>query len=132
MNRAFGGTRVKLIFVYNARAGMLAGLMDSIHKTLSPDTYPCGLCAITYGALAMKPTWRNWLKSQPFESEFRYRAAFRASYPGVDAALPAIFVDRDTRLEMLVAASDFKTASTVDDLIALIETRLATLSPATP
>jgi hypothetical protein len=123
---------VKLIFIYNAKAGILAGVMDSIHKTLSPETYPCGLCAITYGALAMKPIWRNWLKSQPFESEFRYRADFRTSYPGIDAALPAIFVTQADGLQLLVAAADFKTAVNVDKLIALIETRLAALSPATP
>jgi hypothetical protein len=121
-----------MIFVYNAKAGIVAGVMDSIHKTLAPETYPCRLCAVTYGALAMKPAWRNWLKSQPFETEFRYRADFRADHPDINAALPAIFIDRDSALETLVAASDFESAATVDALITLIETRLAALSPAIP
>jgi hypothetical protein len=123
---------VKLIFVYNAKAGILAGAMDSIHKTLSPETYPCRLCAITYGAVAMKPAWRDWLKRQRFETEFRYRADFRKTYPGIDVALPAIFIERDNRPETLVAASDFEMSATVDDLIELIETQLAALSPAIP
>ena len=115
---------MRLIFVYNAKPGIAAGIMDSIHKTLSPATYPCDLCAITYGALRMNPTWKAWLKAQPFESEFRYRDEFRAAHTDADATVPAVFREDDGRLELLVKAEDFASTPTVDALIALIETRL--------
>lgn len=115
---------MKLIFVYNANAGIAAGIMDSIHKTLSPATYPCSLCAITYGAVRMDPKWKAWLKAQPFESVFHHRPDFRAAYPDVQVDLPAIRIDRAEQMDTLVGANEFAGAPTVDALIALIETRL--------
>jgi hypothetical protein len=38
----------ELLFVYNADAGLVTGLLDTLHKVLSPSTYSCSLCAITY------------------------------------------------------------------------------------
>jgi hypothetical protein len=115
---------MKLIFVYNANAGIVAGIMDSLHKTLSPATYPCSLCAITYGAVRMDPTWKAWLKAQRFESVFYHRPDFRAAYPHIEAALPVILVERAGQIDTLVAADEFESAPTVEKLIALIETRL--------
>lgn len=115
---------MKLIFVYNANAGIAAGIMDSIHKTLSPATYPCGLCAITYGAVRMKPKWKAWLAAQSFESVFYHRPDFRAAYPDVDVELPIILIARDGTMKTLVAADELKDAESVDVLIGLIESRL--------
>jgi hypothetical protein len=116
--------QVTLIFVYNANAGIVAGIMDSIHKTLSPATYPCSLCAITYGAVRMDPKWKAWLKAQPFESMFYHRPDFRAAYPGVTVDLPIVLIESDGTLTPLVNADEFANAPTVHALIALIETRL--------
>jgi hypothetical protein len=115
---------MKLIFVYNANAGIAAGIMDSIHKTLSPATYPCSLCAITYGALRMDPNWKAWLKAQAFESVFHHRPDFRTAYPQVAVDLPVILIERAGHCETLVAADEFGGAASVDKLIALIESRL--------
>jgi hypothetical protein len=115
---------VKLLFVYNANAGIVAGIMDSIHKTLSPATYACDLCAITYGAVRMDPAWKAWLKAQSFESVFYHRPDFCAAFPDVKVDLPVILVQHESRLETLVAATEFKGAASVDKLIALIESRL--------
>jgi hypothetical protein len=115
---------MKLVFVYNANAGIGAGIVDSIHKTISPATYPCSLCAITYGALWMDPKWKAWLKAQPFESIFYHRPDFRAAWPDVVGDLPAIFIDRDGTLTPLIAPDDFVDVASVDALIARIEQRL--------
>ena len=42
-----------LILVYNADSGFFNALADSAHKLLSPSTYDCRLCALTYGAIQM-------------------------------------------------------------------------------
>ncbi len=44
----------RLVIVYNAKAGLLAGAMDSIQKLAAPATYPCKLCALTYGLVRMR------------------------------------------------------------------------------
>jgi hypothetical protein len=48
----------KLIFVYNADSGILNAIKDLIHKNVSPETYPCSLCAVTYDNLGMKREWK--------------------------------------------------------------------------
>jgi hypothetical protein len=123
---------VKLIFVYNANAGLAAGIMDSLHKLVSPSTYECDLCAITYGLTRMDPQWKAWLKAQAFEAVFHHRPDFHAAYPALaDVPLPVILSDRGGTVETLVAAPDFSGIDSVDALIALIEQRLGA-SPAVP
>lgn len=123
---------MKLLFVYNANAGLVAGMMDSVHKLVSPQTYACDLCAITYGLTRMNPEWKAWLKAQAFEAVFYHRPDFRAAYPGVAAELPVILTEREGAVEPLIGADDFKRTPSVDALIALIEARLAALSPTIP
>jgi len=115
----------KLLFVYNAEAGIVAGLMDSIHKTLSPSTYSCSLCAITYGAFAMDARWKSWLKTLPYEAVFYHRPDFRAAFPRVEVGLPAILRETDGVVVPLMTAEEIASASTVDALIAALETKLA-------
>jgi hypothetical protein len=115
---------MKLLFVYNAEAGLLHGIMDSLHKVISPQTYECDLCAITYGLTSMRPQWRDWLKGLGLPVIFYHRADFRAAWPGVDVALPVILGEREGEIETLVSAEDFKGVADVDQLIALLEGRL--------
>jgi len=123
---------MKLVFVYNADAGLAAGIMDSVHKLVSPSTYECDLCAITYGLVRMDPKWKAWLNAQAFEPVFHHRPDFHAAYPALaDLALPAILTDRDGTIETLVAAADFAGVTGIDALIMLIERRLGA-SPAVP
>lgn len=37
-----------IIFIYNAKGGQWNYLIDTLHKYLSPKTYECNLCQITY------------------------------------------------------------------------------------
>lgn len=123
---------MKLIFVYNANAGLIAGMMDSLHKLVSPQTYACDLCAITYGLTRMDPAWKAWLKAQPFDAIFYHRPDFRAAYPDVAVTLPVILIERAGEIETLVSADDFKVAPTIDALIAFIETRISPSAPEPP
>ena len=63
----------QLLFVYNAQSGLLSALKDGLHKALSPETYPCSLCALTYGAVSMKPTWADFIAALPLPVSFHYR-----------------------------------------------------------
>ncbi|UVO55274.1 hypothetical protein [Sphingomonas sp. SUN039] len=110
----------RLIFIYNADGGIAQAIMDSVHKTLSPSTYPCSLCAITYGAFTMDPRWRAWLKALPVPSMFYHKD----DSPYRDLALPVVLVERSGQVETLVSAERLDLLSTVDALIAEIEARL--------
>ena len=53
---------MELIFIYNAQKGRLNSLIDYIHKTVSPGTYSCNLCAITHN-FKKKLKWDNLCKN---------------------------------------------------------------------
>lgn len=125
---AGAGRRVKgtLIFVYNADEGVLAALGDAVHKVLSPATYPCSLCAISYGAVRMRPAWATYLRSLPYEKRFHHRPDFSRAYPGCAALpLPAILVDGGNGPRVLIDAATLNEVRDVAGLIAAMEAALA-------
>jgi hypothetical protein len=115
---------MKLLFVYNAKAGLVAGMMDSIHKAVSPDTYECSLCAITHGAFTMNKDWRAYLKTLPLPVTFHHRPDFREAYPDAKVDLPAVLLDRDGALEVVLTAADLKAAPDVNGLSAALDAAL--------
>lgn len=62
-----------LLFIYNANSGTLNGLFDLIHKSISPKTYPCDLCAITYDLKGMLPTWKEYTNKLPYKILFLHK-----------------------------------------------------------
>lgn len=57
----------KLVFVYNATSGAINSSLDSAHKIISPGTYDCKLCNLTYGVFKENEEWSRFLE------EFRFR-----------------------------------------------------------
>ncbi|GAB3650880.1 hypothetical protein GCM10027594_26070 [Hymenobacter agri] len=115
----------RLIFVYNADGGRLAGLKDMFHKILSPSTYPCSLCAITYGATSMFPAWRDFVKTLPVPVDFLHRDEFVRDYPAQAAhPLPAAFaLSEDGRLTPFIEAPEMDAAD-LNGLMQLVQQRL--------
>ena len=52
----------EIVFIYNARSGKINSLIDWAHKIVSPDTYECSLCGITYDNLGKRDEWAAFLK----------------------------------------------------------------------
>lgn len=115
-----------LILVYNADSGLFTALADAAHKLLSPATYACSLCAITYGAFAMHRAWRDFLGSLPLKKRFHHRDDFRIAWPGIDIPLPAILIQRNGQEPQLLI--DAATLAVQPDLPALIATIRAALA----
>jgi len=69
----------RLQFIYNANTGLFSKLTDFAHKAISPATYACNLCALTYGTFTMKQEWAEYIKSLPLEVEFIYRDKWKFS-----------------------------------------------------
>lgn len=115
----------RLVFVYNANAGLLAGALDSLHKTLSPDTYPCDLCALTHGMLTMRPQWRRWLKDLPLEADFYHRPDFRLAFPDLaKEPLPLVGMVED-EFTMLLDAEALGQITDADELATMLQAKLA-------
>lgn len=119
-----------LILVYNAPEGILAAIVDTVHKIVSPATYPCSLCAITHGAVSMRPAWRVYLASLPYPKRFYHRDGFRRAYQGLDVALPVILLaDGDKTPRVLIDAATLATQADVESLIAMLDAALAVHPP---
>ena len=113
-----------LLFVYNADGGRLAGLKDMFHKILSPSTYPCSLCAITYGATSMEPEWREFIKTLPVPVEFLHRDEFIRDYPQqAQHPLPAAFAVENGALQPFIEAPEMDAAD-LSGLMRLVQQRL--------
>ena len=112
--------------VYNADEGLGAAALDFLHKLLRPATYPCDLCAITYGVFSMRGEWREWLAAQPFAAEFHHRQDFSRSYPAhAHLPLPAILRRDGDELALLLGHDNMRADMSVRQLIAAVELRLS-------
>lgn len=84
--------RRELVFVYNADRGVWNKLFDAAHKVLSPTTYACSLCALSYGAVSMRAPWSSFIKSLPHRVRFAYRDEMRRE--GVPGLVPPVLLER--------------------------------------
>ena len=76
LSRLFSEENLELIFIYNAKSGVVNELIDFAHKIVSPETYDCNLCAISYGTFSMKKKWSTYIETLPFKSTFTYKDKF--------------------------------------------------------
>ncbi|WP_375403957.1 hypothetical protein [uncultured Sphingomonas sp.] len=119
-----------LLFVYNADDGVFAAIGDAVHKVISPDTYPCSLCAITYGALRMRPGWKAYLRSLPYEIGFFHRPDFKRAYPNfADLSLPAILVDKGAGPYPLIDSETLDNIGNLEELITALDAALKRQCP---
>ncbi len=116
--------RRRLVIAYNANTGLLAGASDYVHKLISPATYPCALCALTYGLVGMRRPWRDFLASTGLPVVFHHRPDFRAAFPACDWPLPLLAVAEDDALRLLVGAGEMASLPDLDALIGLTRSRL--------
>ncbi|MDL2345062.1 hypothetical protein QOL99_12995 [Deinococcus sp. MIMF12] len=116
--------RSPLIFVYNADSGAVNALRDLWHKTVSPQTYACSLCAVTYGPLGMRREWRDFVRGLEREVRFLHRDELVAEFGLRDVGLPAAYEVRpDGRLREWLPASELRTVTTLDGLMRRVKER---------
>lgn len=112
----------ELCFIYNAQSGAGHALMDYVHKIVSPDTYACSLCSVTYGNLGMHRSWAKYLKALPFKTRFLYKDTMPESLK--ETALPAAFVVIDGDWKQVINDSQMNEATTLESLISLCDSSL--------
>ncbi|PIQ78405.1 MAG: hypothetical protein COV79_05305 [Parcubacteria group bacterium CG11_big_fil_rev_8_21_14_0_20_41_14] len=106
-----------LLFVYNADGTFFASVTDYAHKIVSPETYQCNLCKLTYGNAGMKKEWQIFLETLPYKKEFQHRDEFLRIHPEfADTPLPAIFFLSGKNLYILLEGSVIEKASSLDQL----------------
>lgn len=112
------GTRV--VFVYNADAGLANALLDWGHKIISPATYACSLCGVTYGHLGMKREWRDFIASLGADVQFTYRDTWTAE-TGEAGDPPALWlVHPDGTRERRLRRADFDQCRSLTAMMKLV------------
>jgi hypothetical protein len=116
----------ELIFVYNADSSLGAKVFDFLHKAVSPETYECNLCRVTYGVFAEKKEWREFLESLPLRATFLYKDQLTKLDPeAARTPLPAVFLKSPQGGPVLLAsAEEINRARTVEDLKSLLAGKL--------
>jgi len=115
----------QILFVYNVDLTPFALLSDFVHRIVSPETYPCRLCDLTYDRFTMKSEWKQFLASLPIDCAFALRDQFHRKYPAyADLPLPAVFRHRSGTLTMLLSADQINSATTIDALQRLVSAAL--------
>lgn len=96
----------KLIFVYNADSSLEHQVFDFLHKAISPATYQCSLCAITYGTFTMRKAWRDFIASLSVPVEFLYKNEFKRYHQGYKEGFPAVLLQQQQGLKLLIGPKE--------------------------
>ena len=114
-----------LVFVYNANSGLLNLLADAAHRVISPKTYPCRLCAITYSFDGMRREWKAFLRTLPLPVEFLHRDELAEKYGVAGIRLPAVFIHEEDCTELLIPADRINGCHSLDELKSLVSEAIA-------
>ena len=118
-----GEDESELIFVYNAKSGMVNEFLDFAHKIVSPGTYNCNLCAISYGNFTMKKKWSDYISSLPVRSTFTYKDKV-SEYGYNNIELPSIIFRNGSRSKVIISSEEINKLKKIDQLINLLSDRL--------
>jgi hypothetical protein len=112
-----------LLFVYNADSGLFNVVADAAHKVLSPATYACNLCKVTYGWLTERRAWRDFIAGLDVPCTFLHRDELRARYPEVEVALPAVLRVSAGTPALCINAQTLQGCADLGALMALVRQR---------
>lgn len=117
----------KLLFVYNADSGLRNLIIDSAHKILSPKTYDCNLCQITFGAFTENGIWKEFRKKSKLQMDFLHKDEFKKAYASKfehQFTFPIVLAETENELEVLIKTEEMNGLNTAEELIRLIDERI--------
>lgn len=117
----------RLVFVYNAHSGYANSLLGSAHKILSPSTYDCRLCSLTYGMVRERAIWKRFRETSTIPMSFLHKDEFLKAYAskfGAKYTFPIILAETGGELEVLVSTSDLNAIEDTGGLIGLIRSQM--------
>lgn len=113
----------KLIFVYNADSGALNTAFDIAHKLISPSTYKCNLCSLTYGVFKEREEWKRFREESGDELIFLHKDEFEAQYGAPQADYPVVLEETAEGLRPYVSPEEIRDLGGLADLMALLRNR---------
>lgn len=114
----------EIVFIYNAKSGTANSLIDWAHKILSPDTYECSLCSITYDTFGKRAEWMKFLKELKIESSFLYKDHIVGDEKFKDALLPCAYLKEPNEVKLLISTIEMKAYKDLNELIVSLRKKL--------
>ncbi len=115
---------MKLIFVYNAKSGSFNTILDIAHKLLSPKSYSCNLCALTYSTFSEQDIWKKFKSEINIPMTFFHSDEFEAKYGETTFIYPIILSEHHSNLKTFMSANDINAIETLEGLIEIIKQKL--------
>lgn len=113
-------TEPALIFVYNADGGFYTAVTDFAHKILSPKTYNCNLCKLSFGIFNEKKEWKEFISSFKILSLFFHRDEFEKIYH-LKNKYPAVFWQNGLKTTHIISADEINKCTSTGELINLVK-----------
>lgn len=117
----------QLIFIYNAKSGLVNSIFDYVHKFVSPQTYSCNLCLITYDNMGKKDEWSNYLKSLSIEVIFAYKNNIKnyiKSFKYTNEHLPCAYLLNKDGFKLFISNKEMNNVKKLSELIELVNRKL--------
>ena len=118
-----GEDESELIFIYNAKSGLVNEFLDFAHKIVSPSTYNCNLCALSYGNFTMKKKWSDYISSLPVRSTFTYKDKV-SEYGYNNIELPSIIFRNGSISKVIISSEEINKLKKIYQLINILSDRL--------
>jgi hypothetical protein len=116
----------KLLFIYNAKSGKINGYLDALHKIVSPKTYACNLCDITYGIFTENKAWKKFRTLSKISMDFLHQDEFKKQYAskfGSKFTFPIVLIENKGELELFISTEELNGLKNAGELINLISER---------
>lgn len=121
----------KLIFIYNADAGLVNTALDIAHKVLSPDTYSCNLCMLTHDTFTERSVWQAFRKSSSVPMEFLHKDEYEQKVNDLNSlkskktySYPIILKEDQGQIDIFIDTVELNQIKDVNRLINTIQERL--------
>ena len=115
-----------LIVAWNAHSGWQHAVMDSLHKWVSPQTYSCKLCRLTYGAVGPRESWKSFLESLDRDVLFYHKDEFPAeAFGGTHPTdFPFILEYHQKAWQVLLSPGELDQINTLEALLEVLRQKL--------
>ena len=108
---------MKIIFVYNANRGFVNSMLDIGHKVISPKSYECNLCNMTYGVVSEREEWKEFRESSKDDLEFLHKDEFEEKYKEKREYPIILKINDENGLDELISKDDLNKMKNVNELI---------------